>query len=302
MNIKLGENCLARIRYSRAFSLGQLSRAMGDLPVELIWGSALVLLMVTQTIELQFQRELLWHGIFLMQALGYFFFMVFAVFLFKGISRQRFEQSVSPDSSDAANFPPVETSLRTKPSASGMGQASELNISEITREIKDPLDNIMAYTRLYQGTIDKESQHWKDLVEIVEQANRIQEIVHRVESTTGIKETDPSDSSLAKGKNLFRRTPRTIELIPLVVRGNDFLGKPFQTASYTLNVSPRGACLLLPDKSINVGQKIDMQNQHFQFATEGTVRWIVQGKTGNMTFAGVQFTKPINMLLKAQSA
>ena len=65
-----------------------------------------------------------------------------------------------------------------------MGQASELNISEITREIKDPLDNIMAYTRLYQGTIDKESQHWKDLVEIVEQANRIQEIVHRVESTT----------------------------------------------------------------------------------------------------------------------
>src|SRR5438552_1171737 len=126
MNIKLGENCLARIRYSRGVSLGNLSKAMGDLPVELIWGSALVLLMVTQTIELQFQRELLWHGIFLMQALGYFFFMVFAVFLFRGISRQRVEESVSPDSSEAANFPPAETSLSTKPSTSAMGQASEL--------------------------------------------------------------------------------------------------------------------------------------------------------------------------------
>ncbi len=249
--------------------------------------------MVTQTIELQFQRELLWHGIFLMQALGYFLFMIFAIYLFKGISRRPRSEHSLGSSSPTLDEP--------KPSARGMGQkpssmstqGPELNTAEITREIRDPLENIMAYTRFYQSTIDKESQQWKDLVEIMEQANRIQEIVNRAESITPVKETDASDSSLTEGKNLFRRTPRTIELMPLVLRGNDFLGKPFETASYTLNVSPRGACLLLPDKSINVGQKINLQNHQFQFATEGTVRWILQGKTGNMTFAGVQFTKPI---------
>ncbi|PYV90019.1 MAG: hypothetical protein DMG05_11920 [Acidobacteria bacterium] len=304
MNVKVGENCRSRIRYSSS------SAIISNLPSELIWGSALALFLVTKTIELQFQfqRALLWQGIFFMQVLGYLFFMVFAIFLSKGISRKsKFEESLGTDSPQPETASPDETKLRVQPSASGMGkepstsaQVPEPNISEITREIKDPLENIVAYTRFYQSTIDKESQHWKDLVEIMEQAIRIQEIVNRVESMTCAREIDTPHSSQIGGKNLFRRTPRTIELIPLAVRGYDALGEPFETASYTLNVSPRGACVLFPDKAIKVGQKIDLQNHHF--ATEAMVRWIVQGKAGNMVFAGVDFTKPIKMLLKAQSA
>src|SRR5439155_18248819 len=189
--------------------------------------------------------ELLWHGIFSMQVLGYVFFVVFAIFLLKGISNQPRSEESSPVGSPKA-WIADQTSLRGNRPSPMSTQAPELNVTEITREIKDPLENIMAYTRLYQSAIDKESQHWKDLVEIREQAIRIQEIVNRVESITSVKETDTLDS-----RDLFRRTPRTVELIPLVVRGNDSLGKPFETASYTLNLSPRGACLLLPDKSIS---------------------------------------------------
>ena len=171
MNIKVGENCQARIRYSSAFDFG-------NFPLELIWGSALVLFMVTQTIELQFQRELLWHGIFSMQVLGYVFFVVFAIFLLKGISNQPRSEESSPVGSPKA-WIADQTSLRGNRPSPMSTQAPELNVTEITREIKDPLENIMAYTRLYQSAIDKESQHWKDLVEIREQAIRIQEIVNR---------------------------------------------------------------------------------------------------------------------------
>src|SRR5256712_942227 len=75
MNVKVGENCRSRIRYSSS------SAIISNLPSELIWGSALALFLVTKTIEFQFQfqRALLWQGIFFMQVLGYLFFMVFAI-------------------------------------------------------------------------------------------------------------------------------------------------------------------------------------------------------------------------------
>ena len=54
MNVKVGENCRSRIRYSSS------SAIISNLPSELIWGSALALFLVTKTIELQFQFQRAW--------------------------------------------------------------------------------------------------------------------------------------------------------------------------------------------------------------------------------------------------
>jgi hypothetical protein len=161
---------------------------------------------------------------------------------------------------------------------------------ELVREIRIPLDNVMAYTRFYQGAIESDSQQARDLAELMEQAIRIEEILNRLEPMTdeGLKVVSPIPSRL--NRDLFRRTPRALELIPMIVRGQDPLGEEFESPSYTLNTSSRGACLLLPDRVVKPGQHIILKNH--QLSTEAEVRWVVEGKSGRMVFAGVQFPAP----------
>jgi hypothetical protein len=86
-----------------------------------------------------------------------------------------------------------------------------------------------------------------------------------------------------------------MELIPVVMRGTDLLGDPFETPSYTVNISSTGACLLLPDGLVAVGQPVDLESP--EFSIRGTVRWVVAGKIGNTMLTGIEFDT-----VKAQEA
>jgi hypothetical protein len=86
---------------------------------------------------------------------------------------------------------------------------------------------------------------------------------------------------------LFRQSHRHMDLVPLVVRGTDLLGEDFRTPSYTLNISDNGACLLLPDSLVAVGQTLLLENQ--ESGRRATVRWVVEGQTESMMFAGIEF-------------
>jgi hypothetical protein len=309
MNVKIGENCQAQIHYVRFYNFGFPKDALKKVRVEFLCGLTLIVFLLTKTVEIHLARAQEWQGVVLLQLLGYCFLMLFTLLLYKSILRKPLlEESALTFSNDqkahdsekvagAIQPFPLESTANPLPS---LVQAQPLEAADLIREIKYPIENIMAYTRFYQTTTDKESQHWKDVVEIMEQAIRIQEVVNRVESTTTTKKFETLDSVESQSRNLFRRTPRTMELLPLVVRGSDPLGELFETPSYTLNTSRRGACLLLPGKVISVGQEIYMQNP--QIATEASVRWILPGKAGAMVFAGVEFARPILPAAETNSA
>ncbi len=296
INVKVGENCHAEIDNQRFPDLGIWMRSMQRIRGEILCGLFLVLFIVTKTIELQLQEIVVWYWILLLQILGYGCFLLFTISLCKGISRKRgvelgFPDLVGPKAETNAQRPADElgpSMLEKEALATTLPPA--MNVFELAQEIKLPLDNIMAYIRFYQSATDKQSQHWKDLAEIMEQAIQIQEILNRVESHSsqkpGMFELVSEDPS-----HLFRRTPRTMELIPLTVKGIDALGRAFEAPSYTLNLSARGACVLFPNKMTRIGQKIQIENHHFE--TEASVRWVIEGKSGNMVFAGVQFARPI---------
>ena len=155
---------------------------------------------------------------------------------------------------------------------------------DLLKELSFPLENIMAYTRFYKNHTQADTQHWKDLMEIMEQAVRIREVMNRVEARL-VAEGDSSGSE--EGNKLFRKSQRRMELIPVVLRGTDLLGEAFETPSYTLNISAAGACLLLSDGLVAVGQSVGLESR--EFSLTGIVRWVVPGKTRDMMLIGIEF-------------
>lgn len=146
-----------------------------------------------------------------------------------------------------------------------------------------PLENIMAYTRFYKNHTQRDTQHWRDLMEIMDQAVRIREVMNRVEARLA---EEGETTAGEEGAKLFRKSPRRIDLIPVFMRGTDLLGEAFETPSYTLNISATRVCLFVPDGLVAVGQNVDLESP--TFSVRGIVRWVVAGKTGNMMFAGVE--------------
>jgi len=164
------------------------------------------------------------------------------------------------------------------------GDTISIHARDLMRELSFPLENIMAYTRFYKNHTQPNTQHWKDLMEIMEQAVLIREVMNRVEARL-IAEGDTSGSD--EGNKLFRKSQRRMDLIPVVMRGTDLLGDAFETPSYTLNISSEGLCLLLPDGLVAVGQSVELESQ--EFTLRGIVRWVVAGKTGNTMCTGIEF-------------
>jgi hypothetical protein len=309
MNVKIGENCQAQIQYVRFHNFEFLKEALKKVRVEFLCGLTLIAFLLTKTVEIHLVVAQAWPGTLLVQLLGYCFLMLFSALFYKGTLRKPLQEGSLftslddkkvQDSEEVAGLTqpsPLESPASPLPSPV---PAQPLGAVELMREIKYPIETIMAYTRFYQTTTDKESQHWKDVVEIMEQAIRIQEVINRVESMASTEELEPLHEMGSQTRNLFRRTARTMELLPVVIRGTDPLGELFETPSYTLNTSRRGACLLLPDKVIGVGLEIYIQNH--QMATEASVRWVLPGKTGGMVFAGVEFARPVLQATESNSA
>jgi hypothetical protein len=116
--------------------------------------------------------------------------------------------------------------------------------------------------------------------------------MNRVEARL-VAEGDTSGND--EGNKLFRKNQRRMDLIPVVMRGIDLLGDPFETPSFTVNISSTGVCLLLPDGLVAVGQPVDLESP--EFSLRGTVRWVVAGKIGNTMLTGIEFDT-----VKAQEA
>ena len=81
----------------------------------------------------------------------------------------------------------------------------------------------------------------------------------------------------------------------MTIRGTDLLGESFENSCYTLNISATGACLLLPEHSVAIGRPVELIFEKFK--TISVVRWVMQGKSGGMMFAGIEFAESIDLNL-----
>jgi hypothetical protein len=212
----------------------------------------------------------------------FLFAVAFAYFFYKGLNRNK--ESFEEVLLEASQAKSHEEFMRNEDVRRKQGDTAFVHARDLLQELSFPLENIMAYARFYKNHTQPDTQHWKDLMEIKDQAVRIREVMNRVEARLI---ADGDEAGGDPNSKLFRKTQRRMDLIPVVMRGTDLLGDAFETPSYTLNISSTGVCLLLPDGLLAVGQSVDLESQ--EFSLRGTVRWVVAGKTGNMMFAGIEF-------------
>ncbi len=245
-------------------------------------GIALILFLGTKTAQMMYHRILSTPVVVFLETACFLFAVAFAFFLYKGLNRNK--ESFEEVLLEASQKKSHEEFMQNEDVRRKQGDTTSMHTRDLMKELSFPLENIMAYTRFYKNHTRPDTQHWKDLMEIMEQAVRIREVMNRVEARL-IAEGDSSASD--QDSKLFRKSQRQIDLIPVVMRGTDLFGDAFETPSYTLNISSTGVCLLLPDGLVAVGQSVDLESQEFSF--RGTVRWVVAGKTGNTMFTGIEF-------------
>ena len=124
-------------------------------------------------------------------------------------------------------------------------------------------------------------------MEIMEQAIRVRTAMNRVESQFR-SDVELAEEGQETNRKLFRKSHRRMDLIPLNIRGTDLLGERFETSSYTLNISDTGACLLLTEVLVSVGQLLELADH--ESTRKAIVRWVVEGKNHDMMLAGEEFT------------
>jgi len=236
----------------------------------------------TKTAQMMYHRILSTPVVVFLETACFLFAVAFAYFLYKGINRNK--ESFEEVLLEASRAKSHDEFMQNEDVRRKQGDTTFIHARDLMKELSFPLENIMAYTRFYKNHTQPDTQHWTDLMEIMEQAIRIREVMNRVEARL-VAEGDVSGSD--ESDKLFRKSPRRMDLIPAVMRGTDLLGDPFETPSYTVNISATGVCLLLPDGLIAVGQSVDIDSQ--EFSLRGTVRWVVAGKTGNMMLTGIEF-------------
>ena len=282
LDVRVGENCEVEVRYEGAIGGNELP-FFSEMPTTFISAAALILLLATKTAELLYARILRLPVLIFFESASFVFAVVFAYFLCKSLHRSKksFEEVLVQASSQQAH----EDFMGGEDMRRKLQDRDSIHSMDLLKEISYPLENIMAYTRFYSSLTQRHTQHWKDLMEIMEQAIRIRTVMNRVESRFALNADLTSGSE--SNKRLFRQSQRRMDLIPHVVHGTDLLGEKFETPSYTLNISDNGACLLLPNSLVAVGQTLLLENP--EAGKRATVRWVVEGKTESMMFAGVEF-------------
>ncbi len=283
MDVRIGENCEVEVHYDGSLVRRNRFPFLSSIPPLFVAGTALALFLGTKTAQMTYLQTLL-HPVWLaFEAADFILAVLLGCFLYKGFSRnkERFEDVLLEASREMAH----EDFMHNEDIRRKTRDPAAIHAKALLNEISFPLENIMAYTRFYSSHSEPDTQHWKDLKEIMEQTVRMREVMNRVE----IRLSSQADllEHASKDKKLFRKSLRSIDLIPLVIHGTDLLGESFKIPSYTLNISKTGLCLLLPDGLVAVGQTIELHSPDLTLF--GVVRWVVEGKTGNMMFAGVEF-------------
>jgi hypothetical protein len=142
---------------------------------ELIWGPPLALCLVSKAVEIHLQTKLSSPGVALTQVLEYLLVATFAIFLYRSISRESTVED-SADVSDPRPLPEEAQDVSSQPEEAASQIASpplpevwDIDFIEV-HEIESLVETIMAYSRYYKNVMDRQSQQWKDLLEIREQA------------------------------------------------------------------------------------------------------------------------------------
>jgi PilZ domain-containing protein len=282
LDVRVGENCEVLMHYEGDFGRRNGLPFFSSVPIVILAMTALVLFLGTKTAQMMYHRILSTPVVVFLETACFLFAVAFAYFLYKGINRNK--ESFEEVLLDASQTKSHEEFMQNEDVRRKQGDTTFIHARDLVKELSFPLENIMAYTRFYKNHTQPDTQHWTDLMEIMEQAIRIREVMNRVEARL-VAEGDVSGND--ESDKLFRKSPRRMDLIPAVMRGTDLLGDPFETPSYTVNISATGVCLLLPDGLVAVGQSVDIDSQ--EFSLRGTVRWVVAGKTGNMMLTGIEF-------------
>jgi hypothetical protein len=295
MDVRVGENCEVEARYESAVGSNGLP-FLSEMPIAVLSAAALILFLATKTAELLYARILRLPVLIFFEGASFIFAVVFAYFLFKSLNQSK--ETLNEALVQASNQEAHENFMRNEDIRRELQDRASIHAMDLLKEISYPLENIMAYTRFYSSHTQRDTQHWKDLTEIMDQAIRIQTVMNRAELRLTL---DADLTSRAEDdKKLFRQSHRHMDLVPLVVRGTDLLGEDFRTPSYTLNISDNGACLLLPDSLVAVGQTLLLENQ--ESSKRATVRWVVEGRTENMMFAGIEFRAAETQPLHSEAA
>lgn len=281
LDVRVGENCEVLMHYEGDFGNRNGLPFLSGVPIVLLAAAALVLYLGTKTAEMMYHRILSTPVLVYFETASFLFAVAFAYFLYKGNRNHESFEEVLLEASQAKSH---EEFMLNEDVRRKQGGTAFLLARDLLQELSFPLENIMAYTRFYKNHTQPDTQHWKDLMEIMDQAVRIREVMNRVEARLIADGDEPKG---APHNELFRKSQRRIDLVPVVLRGMDLLGDPFETPSYTLNISSTGVCLLLPDGLLTIGQSVNLDSS--DFALRGVVRWVVAGKTGNMMFAGIEF-------------
>jgi PilZ domain len=282
LDVRVGENCEVLMHYEGDFGSRNGLPFLTGVPIVLLAGTALVFFLGTKTAQMMYHRILSTPALVFFEIACFLFAVAFAYFLYKGLNRNK--ESFEEVLLEASQAKSHEEFMRNEDLRRKQGDTAFVHARDLLQELSFPLENIMAYTRFYKNHTQPDTQHWKDLMEIMDQAVRIREVMNRVEARLI---ADGDEAWGDPNSKLFRKTQRRIDLIPVVMRGTDLLGDAFETPSYTLNISSTGVCLFLPDGLVAVGESVDLDSK--DFALRGIVRWAVTGKTGNMMFAGIEF-------------
>ena len=292
LEVRIGENCEITSHYADSEPFAATG-IIQSIPVEFFCASAVVFSLINSSFQLFYRDNMPFALLITFQLAGFIFAAVFGVSLHRIYNRNRdvFQESLVQVGVQKAH----EEFISDKDVIKKIKQPHELKPIDLVEEMRLPLENILAYTRFYKSHTRPDSQHWRDLMEIVEQTARIREVMNRVE--TSFQATIPADGSepMHEESHLFRKAPRILDLLPVTIRGQDLLGESFENTCFTLNISARGACLLLPEHSVVVGRPVDLIFE--KFTTNSVVRWIMQGKSGGMMFAGIEFEEPIDLNL-----
>ena len=282
LDVRVGENCEVLMHYES--DLGRRNRlaSFTGAPIILLAATALILFLGTKAVQMAYHRILSTPVVVFLETACFVFAVAFAFLLYKALNRNK--ESYEEVLLEASQTKSHEEFMQNADVRRKQGDMTFIHTRDLMKELSFPLENIMAYTRFYKNHTQPNTQHWKDLMEIMEQAVLIREVMNRVEARL-VAEGDTSGNN--EGDKLFRKSPRRMELIPVVMRGTDLLGDSFETPSYTVNISSTGLCLLLPDGLVAVGQSVELESQ--EFTLRGTVRWVVPGKKDNTMLTGIEF-------------
>jgi hypothetical protein len=225
--------------------------------------------------------------------------MLFAIFIYEAILSRNLRQRKYPRPKKPSRE--IQTlGLTGKPSgvvpANGPGTGPVNRFPEaFYPTLKAFFENLQGLESLPKSPVGTSPQYSARLQALTAQSRRIREILEQTVDHLPSSDSPRKFPDDRPGNSCLRQAPRTISVSRLTVSGRDLEKKWFETLSYTLNTSPFGACVLLPEHSLQVGQTLHVYDQHL--ATQASIRWLSNSSNGGMLIAGLRFAKPLPSLI-----